>query len=120
MFYVPIQMKKNRPGTLMTVIAAPERRTKLVDVIFSETTTIGLRYHEVERECLAREMAPVETPLGVVRFKLAWRDGRLVNALPEFEDCAALARAHGLPVKAVQSIALQAYGAQKMPQVPRS
>jgi uncharacterized protein (TIGR00299 family) protein len=110
-FYVPVQMKKNRPGTLLTVIARPERRTALADVIFRETTTIGLRHHEVERECLRREVLNVETPVGTVRFKLAWRDGRIVNAVPEFEDCARLATASNMSVKDVQAIAAQAYGA---------
>ncbi len=111
-FYTPVQMKKNRPGTLLTVIATPERRRALSDIIFRETTTIGVRYHDVERDILKREIIAVDTALGQVRFKLAWRDGRLVNATPEFEDCAALARAHGLSVKDVQALAIQAYGAR--------
>ena len=90
-FYVPVQMKKNRPGTLLTVVAPPERRAALADVIFRETTTIGLRHSEVERECLEREMVTVETPVGAVRFKVAWRDGRVINAVPEFDDCAKMA-----------------------------
>jgi pyridinium-3,5-bisthiocarboxylic acid mononucleotide nickel chelatase len=110
-FYVPVQMKKNRPGTLLTVIAPPERRQPIADVVFTETTTIGLRYSEVERECLAREIVTVSTPLGPVRFKLASRNGRVVNAVPEYEDCLALATANRLPVKEVQAIAVQAYGA---------
>jgi pyridinium-3,5-bisthiocarboxylic acid mononucleotide nickel chelatase len=110
-FYVPVQMKKNRPGTLLTVIAPPGRREALTDLIFRETTTIGLRHHDVERECLRREIIHVETPIGAVRFKLAWRAGRIVNAVPEFEDCAKLAAAHNLPFKEVQAIAAQAYGA---------
>jgi uncharacterized protein (TIGR00299 family) protein len=110
-FYVPVQMKKNRPGTLLTVIAPPERRTALADIIFRETTTIGLRHHEVERECLRREVLNIETPVGAVRFKLAWRDGRIVNAVPEFEDCARLATTNNMSVKDVQAIAAQAYGA---------
>ena len=110
-FYVPVQMKKNRPGTLLTVIARPALRAALIDLIFRETTTIGLRHHEVERECLRREIIHVETPIGAVRFKLAWRDGRVVNAVPEFEDCAKLAAAGNLPLKEVQAIAAQAYGA---------
>jgi pyridinium-3,5-bisthiocarboxylic acid mononucleotide nickel chelatase len=109
-FYVPVQMKKNRPGTLLTVIAPPEKRPQIADVIFRETTTIGLRYHDVERECLQREIVSVETPLGAIRFKLARRDGRIVNATPEFEDCARLAAANNLPVKEVQAMAIQAYG----------
>ena len=110
-FYVPVQMKKNRPGTLLTVVAPPERRGALADVIFRETTTIGLRHYEVERECLRREMINVETALGSVRIKLAWRDGRVINAVPEFEDCSKLATAHNVPVKDVQAMAVQAYGA---------
>jgi uncharacterized protein (TIGR00299 family) protein len=111
-FYVPVQMKKNRPGTLLTVVAPPERRQSIADVVFGETTTIGLRYYEVDRECLDREIVSVETPLGPVRFKLASRNGRVINAVPEYEDCLALAKANNLPVKDVQAIAAQAYGAR--------
>ncbi len=68
-FYVSVQMKKNRPGTLLTVVAPPEARAQLADVIFRETTTIGIRHSEVERECLRREIVSVETPLGAVAYK---------------------------------------------------
>jgi hypothetical protein len=108
-FYVPVQMKKNRPGTLLTVIAPPERRSALADIIFRETTTIGLRHSEVDRECLQREIVSVETPIGAVRFKIARRDGRIVNAVPEFDDCARLAAANNLSVKEVQALAVKAY-----------
>ncbi len=110
-FYTAIQMKKNRPGTLVTVVAPPDRRGALADIIFRETTTIGVRYSEVDRECLTRESVPVETPVGTVRIKVARRDGRIVNAAPEFDDCARLAAEHGLSVKDVQALAVQAYGA---------
>ena len=96
-FYVPIQMKKNRPGTLLTVVAPPALRPAIADIVFRETTTIGLRHYEVERECLRREIVTVETPVGAVRFKVAWRDGRIVNAAPEFEDCVR-ARRRGQPL----------------------
>jgi pyridinium-3,5-bisthiocarboxylic acid mononucleotide nickel chelatase len=109
-FYVSVQMKKNRPGTLLTVVAAPGKRAAMSEIIFRETTTIGIRYSEVSRECLRREIVRVKTPLGEVRFKLAWRDGRVVNAVPEFEDLSALATANGLSVKDVQAIAVHAYG----------
>jgi pyridinium-3,5-bisthiocarboxylic acid mononucleotide nickel chelatase len=109
-FYVPVQMKKNRPGTLLTVVAPPGLRPALSEIIFRESTTIGLRYSEVDRECLVREHVSVETPVGTVRMKLAWRDGKLVNAVPEFEDCAKLAAAHNLPVKDVQALAVKAWG----------
>ena len=111
-FYVPVQMKKNRPGTLLTAIVPPRLRSAIVEIIFRETTTIGLRHAEVDRECLRREIIAVATPLGPVRFKLAWRHGRIVNATPELDDCAALAAAHGLPVKEVQALAVQAYGSR--------
>ena len=109
-FYVPVQMKKNRPGTLLTVVAPPGLRAALSEIIFRESTTIGLRYSEVDRECLQREHVNVETPVGTVRMKLAWRDGKLVNAVPEFEDCAKLAATHNLPVKDVQALAVKAWG----------
>jgi uncharacterized protein (TIGR00299 family) protein len=108
-FYVPVQMKKNRPGTLLTVIVPPDRRTPIADVIFKETTTIGLRYYDVDRECLTREIVTVETPLGAVRFKISSREGRVMNAVPEFDDCARLAASNNLAVKEVQAIAVKAY-----------
>ena len=75
-FYVPVQMKKNRPGTLVTVlVAATGRDARLTDVLFRETTTIGVRYAEWHRECLTREIVPVETAYGSVRIKVARRGG---------------------------------------------
>jgi hypothetical protein len=111
-FHIPVQMKKNRPGTLLTVIAPPSLRSRMTDLIFRESTTIGLRHHDVDRKCLQRELVSVETPLGAVRFKVARRDGQVMNVMPEFEDCARLAAAHGVPVKEVQAIARTAYGAR--------
>ena len=108
-FYIAVQMKKNRPGTLLTVIAPPDLRQAMVNIVFSETTTIGVRYAEVDREVLQREFVSVETPLGSVRFKLAWHEGVVVNASPEFDDCARIAALKHLPVKEVQAVAVQAY-----------
>jgi uncharacterized protein (TIGR00299 family) protein len=109
-FYVPVQMKKNRPGTLLTVVAPPDLRERLSEIVFRETTTIGLRYSDVDRECLQREMITVETPVGAIRFKIARRDGRVINAAPEFEDVARRAAEHNLAVKDVQALAVRAYG----------
>jgi uncharacterized protein (TIGR00299 family) protein len=109
-FYVPVQMKKNRPGTLLTIIARPGQRAALTDIVFRETTTIGVRYAEVERECLTREVVDVDTPVGRVRFKIARRNGHVINSMPEFEDCVRIAAERNLPVKDVQAVALQAYG----------
>ncbi len=108
-FYVAVQMKKNRPGTLLTVIAPPDKRSAVADLVFAETTTIGLRHYEVARECLTRDIVNVETPLGRVRFKVASRDGRVLNAQPEFDDCAALAAKHHRSIKDVQAIAIRAF-----------
>jgi uncharacterized protein (TIGR00299 family) protein len=108
-FYAPVQMKKNRPGTLVTVISPVDRREELASVLFTESTTIGVRYQEVFRERLAREIRSVETPLGPVRFKVATRDGRVLNAAPEFEDCARVAQERGMPIKDVQAVAVKAW-----------
>ena len=91
------------------MIVAPEKRAAIADVVFRETTTIGLRHYDVQRECLSRQHVTVNTPLGAVRFKVASRDGRVLNAAPEFEDCAALAAKHNLSVKEVQAIAIRAF-----------
>ena len=108
-FYAPIQMKKNRPGTLVTVVAPPERREALAGLLFAESTTIGVRVTETARERLDREVVTVESPIGPVRIKVARRDGVVVNAAPEFEDCARLAAEQGLPVKAAQALAVRAW-----------
>ena len=108
-FYAPIQMKKNRPGTLVSIVALPADREALAGLLFRETTTIGVRFQEMDRERLERERVTVETPLGPVRFKLAARNGDLVNASPEFDDCLRLAERHDLSVKAVQALATKAY-----------
>ena len=108
-FYAPVQMKKNRPGTLVTVIARPERRDAISGVLFVETTTIGVRYREMLRESLEREIQAVDTAAGRIRFKIARRAGQVVNAAPEFEDCVQAAAEKGLPVKEVQALALKAW-----------
>ncbi len=108
-FYTPIQMKKNRPGTLLTVVATPDTRERLTSTVFRETTTIGVRYREMTRECLDRETITVETPLGAVRFKVARRNGEVLNASPEFDDCARIATATGTPLKDVQASAMKSY-----------
>ena len=107
--YGAVQMKKNRPGTLMTIIARPEDRDRLVDLVFRETTTIGVRFTEMQRECLDRETVTVDTSLGPVRFKVARRSGRVLNAQPEFDDLVRLANEHSRPVKEIQALAAKAW-----------
>jgi hypothetical protein len=108
-YYTAVQMKKNRPGTLVTVVAPPERRSALSAIVFRETTTLGVRYHDVEREVLAREIVTVTTPWGDVPIKVARLGGAITNAAPEFDACVALARAHDVPVKDIQAAAMKAW-----------
>jgi uncharacterized protein (TIGR00299 family) protein len=108
-FYSSVQMKKNRPGTLMTIVATPPLREAMTDIVFRESTTIGVRYQELARECLDREMVTVATGLGPVRFKVARRDGQVLNAQPEFEDLAKLSAERGVPIKDVQALAHKAW-----------
>jgi pyridinium-3,5-bisthiocarboxylic acid mononucleotide nickel chelatase len=108
-YYSSVQMKKNRPGTLMTIVARPEQRETLTNLVFRESTTIGVRYQEMWRECLDREMVTVETAVGAVRFKVAHRNGQVLNAQPEFDDLAKLSAERGIPIKEVQALALKAW-----------
>ena len=108
-FYTPIYMKKGRPGTLVTVIAPPAAREAVSAALFRETTTIGVRYREAARECLSRETVVVPTAAGEIRVKVARRDGFVVNAAPEFDDCARVAAASGRPVKEVHALAVTAF-----------
>jgi uncharacterized protein (TIGR00299 family) protein len=108
-FYASVQMKKNRPGTLMTIVARPADREPLVNLVFRESTTIGVRFTEMERECLDRETVEVRTPLGEIRFKVARREGRVLNAQAEYEDLVRLAREHARPIKDVQALAAKAW-----------
>ena len=107
-FYTPVQMKKGRPGTLVTIIAFPERRQALTEILFRESTTIGVRYEEMSRTRLDRSIESVDTPYGPVRFKIARRGGEELNAAPEFDDCARLAAERGVSIKTVQAAAIKA------------
>jgi len=108
-YLTPIQMKKGRPGVLVTALAPPARREAIEGVFFSETTTLGVRRQEWDRTLLDRELVSVDTPYGPIRVKLARRAGRVVNAQPEFDDCQRAAEAHGLPVKEVLAAAVAAF-----------
>lgn len=104
-FFTPVQMKKGRPGVLLTVLAGNEDKEGLLEVIFSESTTIGVRAYQVERHCLERVSKKVKTPYGAVTVKIALRAGRAVNIQPEFEDCRAIAEKKGVPLKQVMDAA---------------
>ena len=107
-FYTAVQMKKNRPGTHVTVLVPPGRRESVSATLFRESTTIGLRHTEVTRETLWRDLVPVSTRFGEVRCKVAQRGAAVVNVAPEFDDCVRLAEQHGVSVKEVHAVAVKA------------
>jgi uncharacterized protein (TIGR00299 family) protein len=104
----PVTMKKGRPGFLLSALVEEPARAAVTRVFFAETTTLGVRRHAVERDALERVFETVETPYGKVRVKVARSDGRELGAHPEYDDCAALAREKGVPVKEVMAAALAA------------
>jgi uncharacterized protein (TIGR00299 family) protein len=101
----PLQMKKNRPGQLLRIVAAPEDRDALAAIVFAETPTLGLRMHEAERRVRARRFAEVDTPWGPVRVKIT-EDGGFA---PEYEDCRRLARERAVPLRLVMQEAGMAW-----------
>jgi pyridinium-3,5-bisthiocarboxylic acid mononucleotide nickel chelatase len=109
-FYTPVQMKKNRPGVLLTLLCNPPDRERMCDLIFRETTTLGVRYRNEQREILTREFVTVETEYGPITVKVSRaRDGRVMNASPEFEDCRVAAEKSGVGLRDAQMAALKAY-----------
>ncbi|HEU0177580.1 MAG TPA: nickel pincer cofactor biosynthesis protein LarC [Blastocatellia bacterium] len=109
-FYTPTQMKKNRPGVLLTLLCSPEDRERMCDLIFRETTTLGVRYRNERREILTREFVTVETEYGPIRIKVSRsKDGRVMNVSPEFEDCRAAAEKNGVGLRDVQTAAMKTY-----------
>lgn len=105
----PVGMKKSRPGTAITVVARPEDRQQLVDLLFREVPTLGVRYHEERRQRLARHHETVETAYGPVRVKIGRRAGVVTSVAPEFEDCARAAAQHDVAVREVLDAALRAW-----------
>jgi pyridinium-3,5-bisthiocarboxylic acid mononucleotide nickel chelatase len=108
-FAMPVQMKKNRPGTLLTVLCKPEDASKLTQLLFTETTTLGVRRRDEVRQTLARRWENVRTQWGEVRIKIASMNGTVTNYAPEYEDCRKLASAHHVPLKKVMQEATRIY-----------
>ena len=100
-FSTPVQMKKNRPGLLVTLLSESANVSRLIDLVFRETTTIGVRAYEARRKTLDRELVPIETPFGSVRIKISRMNGSVLNATPEYEDCQRIATERGIPLKQV-------------------
>jgi uncharacterized protein (DUF111 family) len=110
-FLTAVQMKKGRPGTLMTMLAPEDRREAVCAVLFRETTTIGVRFERVWRETLERRLVEVDIAGGRVRVKVSGRQGVTLNVVPEFDDCVRVAQASRQPIKDVQAEALRAWHA---------
>ena len=108
-YTTPVQMKKNRPGTLLTVLCKPHDTNALMSLIFAETTTFGARTYTAQRRTLPRESVNVHTQFGDVRIKLSRVNGRILHVAPEFEDCRKLAVEKNVPLQRVISDALRAY-----------
>jgi len=109
-FHTSIQMKKNRPGVLLTVLCAEGDADRFSEMILRETTALGVRRHAADRRKLRREVVTVETPLGQVRVKLGRLNGELVQAAPEYESCRDVAAKAGVPLKDVYAAAQKALG----------
>ncbi len=108
-FFVPIQMKKNRPAVLLTVLCAEGDADKFSELILCETSAFGVRRYSAERRKLIRELVSVETAYGVVTIKLGRLDGRVIQAAPEFESCRKAAESRRVPLKQVYEAALKAF-----------
>jgi len=108
-FGVPVQMKKGRPGMLLTVLAKSEDADRFAAMVFAETTTLGVRRREEKRQTLARKWVAVGTEWGEVRIKVASMNGTVTNYAPEYEDCKKIADAHQVPLKQVMQEAMLKY-----------
>ena len=112
-FGVPVQMKKNRPGMLLTVLCKPEDANRLTQMIFTESTTLGVRRRDEMRHALTRRWESVHTQWGEVRIKIASMNGTVTNYAPEYEDCRRIASEHHVPLKTVMQEAARAYWQDK-------
>jgi len=115
-YRIPVQMKKGRTGVQLTVLCHPDRVSSLRDLLFRETTTIGLHWRIENKVSLAREFREVQTEWGLVRIKIArWPSGEIANAAPEYEDCRRIAAAHSVPLKHVADQARRVFAARVEP-----
>ena len=108
-FVTPIQMKKNRPGVMVTVLCGEDQIVAIEEILFRETTTLGVRRYPVSRHKLKRQATEVETPFGPIRGKLGWLDGRPPTFSPEHDDCARVAAERGVALREVYNAAHAAY-----------
>ena len=103
-YFTPVQMKKSRPGVLLSILCGAEQKESLTTLLFTETTTLGVRSYEVNRRALDRKTIRVETLYGPIDVKVASLNGRVVNEMPEFDQCRAAAEKAGVPLKVVEEV----------------
>jgi len=108
-YTTPVQMKKNRPGTLVTVLCKPQDTNALMSLIFAETTTLGARTYRAQRRVLPREWVKVATEFGDVRIKVSRMNGSVLHVAPEFEDCRRVAEEKNVPLQRVIAEAIRKY-----------
>lgn len=111
-YFTSIQMKKDRPGVLVSILCRPDDKASLADMLFAETTTLGVRSYEVKRRALEREIVRVETEYGPIDVKVARLNGHVVNEMPEYDQCREAARQSGVALRVVESAARLAFAAQ--------
>ena len=110
-YFTSVQMKKNRPGVLLSILCRAEERPSLSELLFSETTTLGIRSYEVERRALQRKIVAVETQYGRIDVKVAQLNGHILKAMPEYEQCRQAARDANVPLRVVEEAARAALAA---------
>ena len=108
-YFTPVQMKKNRPGVLLSVLCRPSDREKMMTMLFTETTTLGVRSYEVSRRALERESVQVDTPYGPIDVKVARLNRQIIKAMPEYEQCRQAAREADVPLRVVEEAARLAF-----------
>jgi uncharacterized protein (TIGR00299 family) protein len=112
-FFTSVQMKKNRPGVLLSVLSDARHRGSIMNLLFTETTTLGVRSYEVFRRALQRTVVSVETQYGRIDVKVAHLNGKVVNEMPEFDQCREAARSANVPLKTVEEAVRSALGKQR-------
>jgi uncharacterized protein (DUF111 family) len=108
-YFTPVQMKKNRPGVVVSILCRQSERDAMCELLLTETTTLGVRFYEVMRRALQRKVVRVETEFGAIDVKVASLNGRVVKEMPEYEQCRAAALKANLPLQVVEQAARDAF-----------
>lgn len=112
-FYTPIYMKKNRPGILLQLLCSSKKINKMKEILFKETTTLGVRYYPLTVHRLEREFREVTTEWGTVTIKEGIYDGQVVQSAPEYDECKSIAQLHDIPLKKVYEQVWKSFESEK-------